>query len=255
MPLTLRERRDQSRFEVLQDFYETKLKRRIATARNKFVRAVSENYDPNAKYERELFQLQLDIREVLAEQYTRIIPIFGQRQLDNIRSVKRDPKYTGYFERLIQSWTAERSLSSATLVSNTAMEDVRKAISVGLADGEGNAAIARRIRRLTALSGFRAATVARTETHQASLYAADEIGRQAEVDFGVKLMKVWVPALDERTRDSHREMANHAAVNTDGTFLVGGERMARPGDPNASAANTINCRCSIIHKEVEYESF
>jgi hypothetical protein len=32
-------------------------------------------------------------------------------------------------------------------------------------------------------------------------------------------------------------------VDQDGVYVVGGEQMEFPGDPHASGANTINCRC------------
>jgi hypothetical protein len=59
--------------------------------------------------------------------------------------------------------------------------------------------------------------------------------------------KVWISALDERTRQgkfNHLEM-NQKRVPLDKPFNVSGEKLMFPGDPKGSAGNVVNCRCSV----------
>lgn len=80
--------------------------------------------------------------------------------------------------------------------------------------------------------------ILRTESNRAINY-----GNELAADkFEYKTQKRWVAVHDSRTRHWHLN-ADGQTVNQDGTFSVGGEQMEFPGDPNASGANTINCRC------------
>ena len=56
-------------------------------------------------------------------------------------------------------------------------------------------------------------------------------------------IKIWVATLDGNTRDAHAG-ADGQEVPIDMPFNVGGEALMFPGDPNGSAENVINCRCS-----------
>lgn len=57
--------------------------------------------------------------------------------------------------------------------------------------------------------------------------------------------KQWVATNDSRTRDSHASAdGQEVPINT--PFTVGGFLLEYPGDPNAPAAETINCRCTLI---------
>lgn len=60
---------------------------------------------------------------------------------------------------------------------------------------------------------------------------------------GVVAKKAWLAALDDRTRDDHRE-AHGQEVDLDEDFRVGGERLEYPGDPAGSPEQIVNCRCS-----------
>lgn len=59
-----------------------------------------------------------------------------------------------------------------------------------------------------------------------------------------QMKKEWIASFDDRTRDAHVE-ADGTIVNYNDSFLVGGDFMQFPGDPAGSAANVVNCRCSI----------
>jgi len=59
-----------------------------------------------------------------------------------------------------------------------------------------------------------------------------------------ELKKEWISMRDDKVRDDHAE-ADGQTVGLDDFFLVGGEQLEYPGDPNGSIENIINCRCIV----------
>lgn len=93
---------------------------------------------------------------------------------------------------------------------------------------------------------WRAETIIRTEVSRTfSISSQSELERAAAA--GVTVRKYWLTAQDERVRDTHRRAGeNYAkadAIAWDQAFIVGGEALRYPLDPNGSAEETINCRC------------
>ena len=58
------------------------------------------------------------------------------------------------------------------------------------------------------------------------------------------MKKVWLSDHSESAREEHLA-ADGQSVALSGKFDIGGEALEYPGDPNASAENTINCKCVI----------
>lgn len=88
--------------------------------------------------------------------------------------------------------------------------------------------------------------IARTETTGAIGFGGQSERDEAGIEF-----KEWVSRIDSRTRTYETGPADHLVANGQvvenaGTFVVSGERLLFPGDPNGSAANIINCRCSAV---------
>lgn len=63
----------------------------------------------------------------------------------------------------------------------------------------------------------------------------------------VAVTKEWVTILDEKTRDPHR-MADGQVVGVNESFIVAGEALSMPRDPNGSMSNIANCRCMSLHE-------
>lgn len=59
----------------------------------------------------------------------------------------------------------------------------------------------------------------------------------------VEEVEIWVTVGDERVRPTH--IAVDFEPKDDFGWSVGGEFLKFPGDPNGSAGNIINCRCSV----------
>ncbi len=87
---------------------------------------------------------------------------------------------------------------------------------------------------------WQAERIARTESTAAANYSATQAGEVS----GFVMQKRWISALDARTRDPHAS-SNGKRVGLKEAFTVGGELLKYPGDPNGSAGNVINCRCTV----------
>ena len=95
------------------------------------------------------------------------------------------------------------------------------------------------------LSTTRARLIARTETG-----ASVNVGQVATYKVSGIEQKEWLPTYDDRTRDSHLAMGGKV-VGIDELFEVenqegGIDNMSYPSDPNGSAENVCNCRCTVI---------
>ncbi|WP_029581942.1 phage minor head protein [Bradyrhizobium sp. URHD0069] len=92
---------------------------------------------------------------------------------------------------------------------------------------------------------YRAETIARSETiralHQAQHDAIDQAIKSGALKADTVTM-VWRSAHDKRVRDAHREL-NGSRIRYGGVFQSSLGPIRFPGDPNASVANTISCRC------------
>lgn len=169
----------------------------------------------------------------------------------------------GFYERVLQDYLNQYGGMRIAQISETTRRQIVAMIDKGLRDGLSVDDIAGEIRlRAEEMSKLRAHTIARTETHSASMYASLQSAKQSTVE----LLKEWVSVEDSRTRDfgegdgvvdfyDHRSM-NGVRVPMDDPFEVpnklgGSERLMFPGDPAGSAANIINCRCAQVYVDPE----
>lgn len=142
-------------------------------------------------------------------------------------------------------YSSESGLNFIKTMKRNAASDLARisaTITRGLALGQGYAKTAREVKDNFNRGLSDAVRVIRTETHrnmtQGHLAAYD-----AATDAGVKMEKMWVATMDERTRVSHAILDGQVA-DADGYFHVGGDKAQGPGlfgDP----AQDINCRCVV----------
>lgn len=129
-----------------------------------------------------------------------------------------------------------------TAVTETTKQFVRNVLGSAVDAGLSIPNTAKLLRQdAMQMSGLRARTIARTEIVSASNLGSLYGASQANIP---GLLKEWIATPGPRTRIDHAR-ANGQRVPMEGRFAVGGEAMLYPGDGNASAANVINCRCSI----------
>lgn len=100
------------------------------------------------------------------------------------------------------------------------------------------------------LLALRADTIARTETHrlfaQAQEEGLQEVMEQTGISAG-EVRRVWLATHDKRTRDTHADMDGQEVGFNEPFVSPSGARLMYPGDPNAPANETINCRCVVTY--------
>lgn len=118
---------------------------------------------------------------------------------------------------------------------------ISQEISRGIATGMGYATIARNISLASNAPLSKTKTIARTEGHriqETSTFDAAMAAKQRGIDH----IKQWDASLDGKTRDSHRQV--------DGEIRELEEKFSNglmfPGDSNGSAAEVVNCRCTLL---------
>lgn len=161
--------------------------------------------------------------------------------------------FLSLFERNLLTWLFDNAAERVVTVRRTYLEYLRQLIAFGYSEGKTISEIATDIKRQVNQRGFyrwQALRIARTETTAAANHAA----MVSTSSSGVLTQKVWVSAVDARTRRPPKSEFNHIAMNgvkvgKDEPFLVPfngtTEKVMFPGDPKASPGNVINCRCSI----------
>ena len=152
-------------------------------------------------------------------------------------------------------WVERYGLLKATEINETSKKKLLKAFRKALADGIEEGMSIENLRKelqkesanvFEELSNTRAYLIARTESG-----ASINIGQVATYKATGIEKKQWLATYDNRTRESHLMMMDKIA-NIDETFEVeresdgGIDNMLYPLDPNGSAENTCNCRCSIL---------
>lgn len=141
------------------------------------------------------------------------------------------------------------------LISARSVRDVRRMIertagnpSPRLLRRIGNLALKRLRETAFARWESRAERIARTEVLRAKSTATQLTEMEIERRMNRKLSRTWLAFLDERTRWSHVAANGQTVVGTDVPFRVGESRLLFPHDPNGPAAETINCRCTVISR-------
>lgn len=133
-------------------------------------------------------------------------------------------------------------------LAETTRETLLTVLNKAVAEGWGIDETVRELKDLP-LSRTQAARIVRTEITRASNTGTMAAGSTFEFE----QTKEWMSAHDSRTRGQHIEdLASH--IGLDGITIDyedlftdprNGDKLRYPGDPEASAASTINCRCSI----------
>lgn len=116
-------------------------------------------------------------------------------------------------------------------------------LGIGIDLGEGIPALAKRVQEVMGERIRSSATViARTEIHgtfeQNGMFAM----MQASEELGMRYLKEWVSAMDERVREDHQD-AHGQTVGIEDEFEVGGARGMAPGEMG-EADQDIQCRCT-----------
>lgn len=128
---------------------------------------------------------------------------------------------------------------------------IANAVTQGIIQGEGIAAIAKRIARQVGSDNMEAMTrYARTAMTGAQNAGRIEMLHEARA-MGINVKKKWLATLDKRTRDAHRNLDGQVQ-EIDKPFRSDFGDIDYPGDFHAHPANVYNCRCTLIYEYPEY---
>lgn len=151
----------------------------------------------------------------------------------------------------IENYLADFLLDKVTFdIAATTRDALLRALTAGLSAGLSADEMVNKLKDWP-YERFQAARIVRTEVGRAANVGATAQSRTSEY----QQMKEWISSHDFRVR-GHKpnEHANH--VQLDGTKIdqddsfrdvINGDELQFPGDPKASAASTINCRCSVAY--------
>jgi len=152
------------------------------------------------------------------------------------------------FEAVVTSYYTGRTLV-LTGISQRLANRVNKIIIQGREDNLTLSQISKNIsEKVNPITRNRAATIARTETHNAASFANHSYYQTVQTDLGMSMVKKWVSTSDLRTRSAHSS-ANGQTRSMDEDFLIGGTPMGYAGDSKGGAKNVVNCRCVIIYAD------
>lgn len=127
------------------------------------------------------------------------------------------------------------------------ISDLRRRVSQsfvsGIMAGENANKLIKRLQKVAELKLSDITRIARTQTTRVENLARIDVYKEVASQ-GYEIVKEWVAVVDSRTRDAHKK-ADGQRVPIDEPFIVNGEKLMYPGDPNGSAENIINCRCTM----------
>lgn len=181
----------------------------------------------------------------------------GRENAKKIMSVKKDITTIDdvtITNEMFNQWVERYGLVKSEELNQTSkkklLEKLRGILAEGIEEGDSVEVLKKKLKEgaesvYEELSTVRARMIARTETG-----SSVNIGQVATYKTSGVEQKEWLSTFDNRTRDSHLAMAGKVA-NIDETFEVenengGIDNMLYPLDPNGSAGNVVNCRCTIL---------
>lgn len=259
MPITRQQRLIHRAFLRRADQFERRYARRFLSVLSKQYReaaaAYPEPYTVNPD----------DYRPVLTQLYTTVLPqeakvawdmfvkpLAGDRKdfFDDLMAILGVNVPEGEFIRLwrdvSREWLSVNILTKINSISQTTQRAITKVIERSINEGSSISEISREIRQQSRgeINRNRSVLIARTE----SISAMNKGRRLSMYTSNLLWNKKWVDTPDERTRLSHRLIAQEDYRPLDQEYwLADGQGSVEPadcpGDPRLSAGNIINCRC------------
>jgi len=238
------------------------LERSLVISLRKFFRTLSAEF--NVVYKRtghaiSAFSYQSELKDILKGHYKRVIARFSKRlRRAGIKSFKQNENDSS-IDRELDQFIASYAGARAALISQTNEDAINRAVLDAPAVFDANGAIPSReqiadlaTEAIVADGYDRADMISLTET-QTSAEKTKAVELAAIAATAALLQtdqaheKVWIAVLDQKTRLGH-VFADGQVVDADEPFLVDGEYLQFPGDPNGSPGNIINCRCASVPK-------
>jgi hypothetical protein len=242
---------------------ENKIKERFTDEAGKILKAVSksDSSDLLQIVDQTIKKDQSNWEALLTGVYISVIEDFGQKSLNQVNTIKEVTKFN-VFDEAIKAYIAKTVAEEVVRIEDTTKNKIKNIIAIGLAQGKRigkfslNLPIEDQIDSISLDIGKlyleqiipnRSETIARTEVISASNSGSLQGAKQS----GLKLMKRWIATADDDIRESHLNLLGSSAIGMDELFSVGASNGQFPGDPNLSAEERINCRCTIAYERIE----
>ena len=201
-----------------------------------------------------------ELVRVYSKMYRETVIRFGNEQYRRLKTTKQFG-FNAEWVREVNEWLATEGFKMITSVTgnmrNVILKIINEQLQKGVEEGLGIDEINRRI--IEALTELKESPLA---SYISERIVRTELGRAANIGHmkgaakaNFEVVKVWIAAVDERTRRMPRDQFSHVALDGqtreyDEPFrqigMKGVEAVADfPLDPKAPAAFTINCRCTI----------
>jgi hypothetical protein len=183
---------------------------------------------------------------ILVNHYQRVGTQFSEIFMDSFVKSRQKALQDIFWEHY-RNWSRMYSAQRVVDISNTTRKRITKIIDRGVADKLTNAEIAKSIYKLSEIESiYRARRIAITETHTMSTKTMSDMAHgESSIE-----EKEWTATNDERTREWHvtygdvfADSGEPIRIAMDEQYIVNGEALDFPGDPNGSAENIINDRC------------
>ena len=243
--------------QVLRNNLEKLAFRRVNTLFRKFVRTRAFLFKEFGVYDINQSRIALDeeLIPTMTRHYRRVFKaIFANANELYDKGTKADEVFimgrSVDFEAFVESYFSGRALTLSGISARMANR-IDRIIRDGRAENLTLRQIAKNISdKVIPITRARAATIARTETHNAASFANHSYHGTVADDLGMEMVKQWVSTSDGRTRSAH-SAANGQQRPMSEDFIIGGAPMGYAGDPKGGARNVINCRCVIIYTDAQ----
>ena len=257
-----RKRRFSSRFEVrkqlrLRDNLEKAFFKNIRAVLNKNTRRVSDELLYAVDYDTDVNTVRLynSLYPVIERNLRKVFQTFIEYNISLYDQDQKNLEFTTVgtivtFEQLFKEYLRERNIIFETLSANQSkqiMRTIRNLRDQNLTLPQISKQVKQTVR---GFSTFRAARIARTETHSAASFASQKYNEKIGDMLGQKLYKQWASVSDARTRESH-VFANGQVREMNQDFNINGSLMQYPGDSRGGAKNVVNCRCVVLYVDEE----
>lgn len=237
-------------WERLQYMYERKAYRVVQKHIKKILGEIPLNNISLSNYQILVYSNITDdkIKEMFVDIYTTVGYDYNKRIKKEIERTTKNVLFSDSFLQDILVFLSGEGGAKIVSVRGTLIEDIIKAIEDKLKNDTSlinlQNAIYEIVQRSQQFYKWQALRIARTETTFASAYAAMRAASQSNFE----MTKEWIAAKDDRTRKDHR-LENGQIVDFNEPFIMNdGSQLQYPGDPKGTAAQVINCRCTIAFK-------
>lgn len=233
-----------ARREVMKG-YESRIRRTLYQARAETLAKIAANYTPTKKVERTVARtVAADLIFSLAQfSATFAAELRKQGEVALEKAVEQLLREVGYKDpwsmppqEVIEFLRTRQN--RITGASENIFQQIQGSLEEGIFAGDTQKQLADRVRaEFNGISQRQARTIASTET--AAAYGA---GRERAMTAAGVQYKRWLTSGNSNVRAAHAA-ANGQTVPVDQPYVVDGEQLRHPGDPNGSPGNVINCHC------------